>query len=219
MRPLIVVLSFLLLAVPIVGQESSLDRFDALDRVSDVLGTVDSDLDLFVDAATRANQSKGLAALSDFANDSTANTAEIERGYETIENYGSRVRIALARASRTAQAGGLDGVVRELERANRCLELRDVADSEIVQIREKDLTAMTNVASALEGCLCVHRVHLEEYSGKRRKERRSMEDDAIRTAVVERVTSRPRDAIRLGLFNLREAVNAAQDEIVSAYGE
>lgn len=196
-----------------------MDRFDALDRVSDTLRTVDADLDLFIDAATKANQSKGLAVLADIANDSTASTAEIEGGYETIENYGSSVRIALARASRTARAAHLEGVLRELQRANRCLELRDIADSEIVQIRDKDLTSITKVAEALDGCLGVQRAHLEDYSGTRRKERRNMSDQEIRAAVVDRVAKRPRDAIRLALFNLRQAVNTAQDEIVRAYGE
>ena len=212
------VLAFTFLTLPLPAQEPSLDRFDALDRISDILRTVDTDLDLFIDAATKANQSKGLAALSDFANDSTASRTEIDRGYETIENYGSSVRIALARASRTARTGGLEGVVSELQRANKCLELRDVADSEIVHIRDKDLTAIAKAAAALDGCLGVHREYLEDYSGKKRKERRSMTDAEIRAAVVARVSQRPRDAIRLALFNLRQ-VNTAQEEIVAAYGQ
>ncbi len=199
-----------------VAQEPSLDRFDALDRISDTPRTVDTDLDLFIDAATKANQSKGLAALSDLADRSTANTAEIEGGYETIENYGSSVRIALARASRTARAADLEGVVRELQRGNRCLELRDVADSEIVQIRDKDLTSITRVAEALDSCLGVQRVHLEDYSGTRRKERRNMSDDELRAAVVDRVAKRPRDAIRLALFNLNDLL--AEDAAGSPEG-
>ncbi|KKZ11698.1 MAG: hypothetical protein TH68_08355, partial [Candidatus Synechococcus spongiarum 142] len=215
--PLIVLA--LLLAYPATPQQSPVDRFDALDSISDTLRTVDTDLDLFIAAATRANQSKGLAALSDLANNSTANRAEIEAGYETIRNYSSSVRIALARASRTAAAGSLDGVARELQRATACLALRDVADSEIVLIRENDLIALSKVTESLGACLCVHRAHLEDYSGARRKERRAMSDENMRIAVVERVASRPRDAIRLALFNLRSAVNAAQAEIVQAYAE
>ena len=106
MKPL-VTLVVAALATPTFAQETTLNRVDALDMVSDVLTNVDGDVELFVDAATVANQSKGLAAFADLADGTTANSAEIASGYETIENYGSRVRIALARAARTARDSGL----------------------------------------------------------------------------------------------------------------
>ena len=46
-----------------------------------------------------------------------------------------------------------------------------------------------------------------------------MDDVGIRSAVVDRIAKRPRDAIRLALFNLREAVNTAQEEIVAGYSQ
>lgn len=212
-------LAIAFLATPTFAQESRPNRLDALDAVSDILSTVDSDVELFVEAATAANQSQTLAAFADLAEGSTANSAEIQSGYETVENYGSRVRIALARAARTARDSGLEPVAQQLHRAMSCLELRDTADSEIALIRQKDLTSITKVASALDRCLCLHRVHLEQYTAIRKRDRRAMDDGGIRSAAVERVAKRPRDAIRLALFNLREAVNAAQDEIVGGYSE
>ncbi len=212
-------LAIAFLATPTFTQEPRPNRLDALDAVSDTLATVDGDVELFVEAATAANQSQTLAAFADLAEGSTANSAEIQSGYETVENYGSRVRIVLARAARTARDNGLEPVAQQLHRGMSCLELRDTADSEIALIRQKDLTSITKVASALDRCLCLHRVHLEQYAGVRKRDRRTMDDRGIRSATVERIAKRPRDAIRLALFNLREAVNTAQEEIVAGYNQ
>ena len=212
-------LAIAFLAIPTLSLQTPANRLGVLDMVSDALANVDEDLDLFVDAATAANQSQGLAAFADLAEGTTANSTEIQAGYETLENYGSRVRIALARAARTARDGGLEGVAQQLNRGMSCLELRDVADSDIALIRSKDLTAITKVASALDRCLCLHRVHLERYTAIRKRERRAMDDAGIRLAVTDRIAKRPRDAIRLALFNLREAVNTAQEEIVAGYSQ
>ena len=154
-------LAIALLAIPTLSQETPANRLVVLDMVSDALANVDSDLDLFVNAATAANQSQTLAAFADLADGTTSNSAEIQAGYETVENYGSRVRIALARAARTARDGGLEGVAQQLTRGMSCLELRDIADSDTALIRQKDLTSIT------KGGVCTGQVSLSSSNPSR----------------------------------------------------